>query len=857
MNRLNEIEHDPLRYLWSHIWGMSWKRVFRYVATIVCFCAVWRVLEVHINPVLIAWTMKWIVPLDSTIVVYAMHILLFIGLVYAIYCLVKKNAHLLYSGWVFWTLLTIVYSYYRFCPTSPFEFWKTGNWAWLDMIYIIDGGYILFALIYGIRVLVCEIKEAMKLSQLLRDDAINDSMEDMFEYKRITGDLKWMLDSVDISEKAFSVGIAGEWGSGKSSLLNLFVRQQEEEGQIVVRFNPRSAKQADMIQEEFFAVFTDEIGKYSYNARHVIGKYAYALNLHSSTQWIYAIFDLFENWTSASEKERINDLIRATGKRVYVIIEDLDRLTGPEITEVLKLIDANGNFCHTIFLTAYDKSYVNSVLRKQIGYEGAVADFTDKYFQYEFPLFRQTNQPMQRFFDLHLKTWAQTVWTADQYQVQLIEKEWTIVRRLLLSHIENMRQAKRYINLFRSAYRWHKDYVDFGDCAIVTMIRFLDPKIYYDLYAGRFLRHPGGLALDEKEWELAEHYNEMVGVKMQGLAEYLFNNTSGYRQFEPKYNRICRVESFENYFHEKIQGKIYADNMDLLMQANDLQDALELFDRYSKNIGWAESITEYLCMHDEEWIETEVRMERYMEILIYTHAKTGGLEIGRQMINMFLTSSYRRLKNHIGEGPYRACIRQATEVMLPIVPYAIGEFFKDRLRARYSRADKMDRELVESLEWYHKILKKAQEAYDNTYGSPEWKAQQSIELGVAVKDEDIPYAKARAGQLMKMMNEHPDEYAKGLIQVEASDILRTHSFVKLTPYDGLRVAVSDKELKEWAEKVQNADLQFLIVYLLNHKNVSGYPNAPLDAAYEEVDGQYEKMASILKKNTEEKIYALS
>lgn len=99
------------------------------------------------------------------------------------------------------------------------------------------------------------------------------------------------------------------------------------------------------------------------------------------------------------------------------------------------------------------------------------------------------------------------------------------------------------------------------------------------------------------------------------------------------------------------------------------------------------------------------------------------------------------------------------------------------------------------------------------------------------------------------MNEHPDEYAKGLIQVEASNMLRTHSFVKLTPYDEIRVAISDNELKEWAEKVQSPDLRFLIVYLLDHKNVSGYPNIQLDAAYEELDGQYGKMASILKENS--------
>lgn len=836
--------------MWCEIWKISWSGVFRFCATVICFCAIWWGLETHINGWLVAWTKKWIVPLDQMAAIYALSVVLAIGLAYGIYSQAKKNAHLRYSGWLFWTLLTIVYSYYRFNPTSPFEFWKIGEWVCLDVIYIIDGLILLFALIFGIRVLSFEIKENYKFGELLRDDAIEDFIEDEFGYMDIAKDLKWRLDSVDISKKAYSVGIAGGWGTGKSSLLNLFVKKQEEDGQIVLRFNPRSAKQANLIQEEFFSVFSNEIGKFSYNAQHIIGKYAYALNLHSSTSWIYSIIDLFENWTAASEKARINDLIRTTGKRVYVVIEDLDRLTGEEIIEVLKLIDANGNFCHTVFLTAYDKEYVNGVLRNAIGYGEELADFTNKYFQYELPLFKQAHQPLEDFFDVHLKTWAQAVWADEVYHTQLIEEQWPKVRELILALIENMRQAKRYLNLFRSTYRWNKARVDFGDCAIVTLIRFLDGKTYHELYKAQYLIHPGKIFENADEWTLGDNFEEEADEQMRELVEYLFDGTTGHRQSEPRYNRICRAESFENYFHEEIKGKVYGEELDMMMNVVELQSALDLFDGFSKDEAGKKSIVEYLREHDERWVGDVERLTRYMELLVYAHTVIGGLELSEQMNGMFTTKWQKDFEVCISKEGYWAGVSTAIETMMPIVPLSLGHFFCFRVHARTGVTKGQDDGLVETMQYNEEMLEKAQKLYDDGEGIQGWEAGQSIALGATVKGEEMKYAKARARQLKKMMDAQPDEYARGFIHVETSDIVRSQSHVKFVPYDGVREVMTDEELLRWAKKVKDADKRFIIEYLLTHKNEQGYPNAQLDMSFFEAKGKYGRIADRLKGNSE-------
>lgn len=846
LERIEEIGNRPLRYMWREIWKMSWKDFFRYFTTIICFCAIWWGLETHIDKQLVTWTIKWIEPLDPTIAITALYSLLGIGIAYAFYAHVKKNAHLLYGGWVFWTQLTIVYSYYRFNPTSPFLFWKTGNWVWLDILYVIDGLYMIFSVSYGIRVLISEFKDNNKHGELLRDDAIDDFLDDKFGYFEIARYLKWRMDAVDLSEKAYSVGITGNWGTGKSSLLNLFAKQQIDDKQIVVRFNPRSAKKADLIQEEFFTAFTHELNKYSFNAHHIVGKYAYALNLHSSTKWIYAFIDLFENLTAASEKARINDLIRASGKRVYVIIEDLDRLTGQEILEVLKLIDANGNFCHTVFLTAYDKEYVNGVLQKQIGYDAVSAKFTDKYFQYDYPLNRQTQQPLESFVDLYMRLWALEIWGSNKYQKQLIDTEWTIVKGLVLSHITNMREAKRYINLFRSTYRWNKDRVDFGDCAIVTLIRFLNDKVYHELYKKSYLHHPGEAYDDKDMWALTEDYDNALEYDMRGLVEYLFNGPSGTRQFEPKYNKICRVESFDNYFHDKTHGKIYGDQLDLMMEVEQLSDAIERFDYYAKNDAGKKSITEYLCMHDEGWVGDTVRLERYIEILLYALDKISEKDIEDQLTLMLTKAEQDKYNRFIKRDAYLASIKKAIDFMLLKTPVKIGIFFKGRLNTRYANRDRMVKTLAEPLEFDHYVVLEALKEYDEKSRELEWDAKKSIRLATTVKGEDVQQAKARAEHLMKMMNDEPDEYAKGLISIEVSAENHEHTCVKLVPYDGMQLTIGDAAMMEWAKKIKDADMQYIVTYLLTHRNSKGWPSAQLELPIVELNGEYGKIAEMLK-----------
>ena len=138
-------------------------------------------------------------------------------------------------------------------------------------------------------------------------------------------------------------------GTGKSSFLNLFSSSIQEA--VVVRFNPRSVKSVNKIQEEFFTVLAEELSKYHTGVKRYIRQYAIAIEA-ADDGWVRKLANIIVLLTSDEQKNRINKAIKTIGRRVYVLVEDLDRLTGQEIIEVLKLIDSNGGFSNTIFVTA-------------------------------------------------------------------------------------------------------------------------------------------------------------------------------------------------------------------------------------------------------------------------------------------------------------------------------------------------------------------------------------------------------------------------------------------------------------------------------------------------------------------------
>ena len=185
-------------------------------------------------------------------------------------------------------------------------------------------------------------------------------------------------------------------------------------------------------------------------------------------------------------KSDVNHVIDEVGRRIYVLIDDLDRLTAKELIEVMKLIDRNAGFNNTVFITAYDKEYVNEVLRNYLRISNKT-DFTDKYFSHELSL------PVQRIEDLN--NFAVSIINSNDFfenddaiDKNKMLKEWEKVNRQILPHLHTIRHLKRWMSILLSRYSVVRNDVVFSDFALLTLLRYKDISVYHAIVEGRLLQ---------------------------------------------------------------------------------------------------------------------------------------------------------------------------------------------------------------------------------------------------------------------------------------------------------------------------------------------------------------------------------
>lgn len=238
-------------------------------------------------------------------------------------------------------------------------------------------------------------------------------------------------------DESFVLALSGPWGCGKSSLMAMVKEEVERDGDlVVVSFNPWLFASMDDLVKRFF----DEIGA-QLSARKRLGaplakaaalfprmgaaltalgtamtlspeilqqiaqNPALALALIGlATTRGARVEELGKGVTSVSEQAakvfesrappslldqrgELERLLRRSKRRVLVQIDDLDRLEGKEVRDILKLIRLTADFPNVIYLVAFDRPRVEAVL----GADDYGRQYLEKVFQviYDVPTPRE------------------------------------------------------------------------------------------------------------------------------------------------------------------------------------------------------------------------------------------------------------------------------------------------------------------------------------------------------------------------------------------------------------------------------------------------------------------------------------
>ncbi|SFB50721.1 KAP family P-loop NTPase fold protein [Algoriphagus aquimarinus] len=380
------------------------------------------------------------------------------------------------------------------------------------------------------------------------------------------------------NKKSFAIGILGQYGSGKTSFLNLINLALVDKNVLPISFDPWSVANPDMIRREFFDLLADKVATIDMKMSSLV--YSYGRKLAGidgrSQSWFkwFGFFRRSDSAQSSAEYAQINEMLKATGRKVIITIDDLDRLYAPEIIEVLKLIRNTANFFNVVYLVGYDKGYVQSAIGTL---NGNAKNYLDKIFQLEIPLPKYEKDDLLVGLQGSLKKML----SEEHYYVF----ENTIIpngfrNRYEKAYVGILRQNRdvvRFLNSFKIAYNLIGKEVDFQCLLLLELIKFRFPDIYELIYSqsDKFLFERSFLSTHEQFYspflvkqedvknktedvtvfktylEKLEFGDEEVSI-LDGLFRSLFNG-SEYKRPEQK-NSISYPLYFEIYFRYRLSN---------------------------------------------------------------------------------------------------------------------------------------------------------------------------------------------------------------------------------------------------------------------------------------------------------------
>lgn len=774
--------------------------------------------------------------------------------------MLKDNKSRLSLSQALWLVcLIIVYIHYR-CG-GVFRFWGFSSIAYSDFFVL---PLVTIAIIQII--LLCKKKNNINGNCILdKDEPIEEDEEDVFGYGSIINDILSDLKMMDLSKRSYSIGVEGEWGMGKSSFFNLFKKRLEknEIDSIVVTFNPRSSAKLDDIQNDFFDKFAEALEPYHYGISRDMSRYQDALQLPEDN-FVLRLLRLLPSLTTSRGKEAINKTISSINKRIYVFVDDLDRLTAKEILEVMKVIDRNGDFRQTIFVTAYDKEYVNEVLCNYLKH-GKKDAYTDKYFNYEIHLPVQSRDELSKYVRKSLGEKLQ-----DDYKnaitVEQMQKEWDNLAVIVVPQLNTLRHVKRFMNIFLSRYGRVRNDVVFGDFIRVTLLRYFDIKTYHALVEGK-LTKGGGLLnnstdkvlyqADDME-ERLKQFSQWNG-SLQILTELFDKGGNNDYELPSKYKRVRWRDSFACYFYDyQPEGVYYKDLMKLYDASNEEETIKELhvllkYDAKKNTVdrGRYVAIENFLRSRPITELRNSEDVVRLFDLFCYINQFMGrSINIDASIAYMIGKKAEKDMNDLCG-GKYKDIISEAIRHNIEVRPLSVAfiilQYNQEMIKPKTNISEYLfsQGEIQGFAEWCQKYYFKE---IDNITSN---NIEAVVNLSRIKNNENgkIVTSKEASSELISFISTHAYDFVKSALRI-TNPVYEQHkiylsiieSFVveEFFPHNGV-------EFIDWLnQKVENKYLRELFTRVLNVNN----RHIQIDLSESDYDikvDDYEKILAILKR----------
>lgn len=722
-------------------------------------------------------------------------------------------------------LVVAIYISIRSDDNFVFYHLPTVKIAWTDILVAL-GVFDSFIRPIQKKITVAQPEKSLtqKTLQYILDRPISDEKEDLMKYSQIANHIYGDLEDTDVSRHSFSLGVIGHWGQGKSSLINMLKSCiQKDKRNIIVEFNPRNSSNIEEIQGEFFDVMCKAVSPYSRNLKIKFSGYIKKLrNIQNS----FNIINLLTIFIPIATKSEVGDSIRESKLKFFIIIDDFDRLTAPEILEVLKIIGTNADFPNTYFITAFDKNYVDGVMSKYLGTDKK--NFSNKYFDYEYmlPIVNNTN----------MFSYAEGVFENLRKQnintsvLDALEETWRRERTQICSYFDSIRDIKRFLNLFLSRYILISDDIDAQDYMYLTLLRYKDLNAYNALSNGEFT-HRLKLSNDSANPDAAPNLfclvNNIANIVKNGgywdetikILEKLFPKTAlkSYSKLKDYYRSIQFPRNEKIYFYDFQSLQARYEDLERMKNAADDDSAKAEIDKLAVNNQI--DVKLYLTYEFQNFeTDKEVFSRLIVLSLEYLALFPNDDNFVSSLANLFGSSFVKRLNQYFefkSLDEYKAFWEEKIKELQQVYPYELQRILKQK----YDNQNIIDKQVVFTSQELHGYLLDLQQLYFNAIKGKENNLKHVFEASLIYAiPENISYTplsenvidRQAAKNLRAEMYASSSSYVERIIEIQNEN----HQLVVWLDENYCKICKGyEKKFNDWVDNLQFQEERDIIHWL--------------------------------------------
>lgn len=322
------------------------------------------------------------------------------------------------------------------------------------------------------------------------DNPISTASEDLLQRSKFVERIVREIKMTDASQGCV-LAVMGQWGSGKTSVLNLVKERLSDSGTILVEYNPWLLSGVEELVGGLFREINAKLNKKGVKYRAAIDKiigYGEMLTPLTSMPVVgawangalmpFQVMAKHRNLQTTSvvdQKKQVAEALANLDSSIVVIVDDIDRLDRSEIREIFKLVRLTANFPNVVYVLSFDRIRVENALAED-GVPGRA--YLEKIVQNGLELPMIPRKVLTREV-------AQALGSAlEQVNVRLDREVWdNTLLNIVVPAIRNMRDVRRLAMAVRSTAAALTDSVEVSDIVALETMRLFLPDAFWYLVA--------------------------------------------------------------------------------------------------------------------------------------------------------------------------------------------------------------------------------------------------------------------------------------------------------------------------------------------------------------------------------------